>query len=158
MAEVDLVKAELAANPALYTGLPAHRIVDVMNDPREVGTATTYRAVTAEEVANAAPEGLVKIQKAAGDYEAATNAAELAAALPGATLAARLTVVGNVEVAPGSQGRAMLDAAVPAFLKAAERNAIAALGTVTQPVKATLWQQWGWSHSVTIALVEEAQS
>jgi hypothetical protein len=68
-------------------------------------------------------------------------------------------MVGGVEVEPGAVGRVELDAAaVNGYLTAAEVAALVALGTVTQPVKATLWQQWGWDHSVTIALVEEAQS
>lgn len=155
--EVELVRAELGTG-AYAKGLSVNRIVDAMNNPVQVSVATTYRAVSVEEVANAAPQGLVKIQKAAGDYEAASNAGELATALPGAALAARLTVVGSVEVAAGTPGRALLDGAVPDFITATERDAIVLVGTVLRPVLQNCWQRWGWSHSVTIALVEEALS
>ena len=154
--------AEMAAQVAAeickpeYAGLGIDRIVDAMNDPRETGTATEYRAVTAEEVANATPLGLVKIQKAAGDYEAATNAPEQEAALPGALLAARLQMVGSVDVAPESTGRELLDNTVPDFLTAEERDVILVVGVTETPTKATLWQSWGWTRSITRADVEEA--
>lgn len=158
MADVDTVRAELTAHPELYSGLSAAGIADAMNAPRQTGTATTYRAVTVSEVAGVATTGLVKVQKAAGDYEAAETPSELAAALPGAAVAAALTVAGSIAVEPASPGRALLDAAVPTFLTTGELAAIVTLGTIATPVLQTLWQAWGWTHSVSIALVQEAQS
>jgi hypothetical protein len=102
---------------------------------------------------------IAKLQAALEDYAVATNEAGRTKAAAGVELYGRLTDVGSVEVAAGTTGRACLDAAVTAaYLTASEREAIVALGTQTEPVKATLWQVWGWDHSVTIALVEEAQS
>ncbi len=156
--EVELIKAELAANPTLYAGLPAHRIVDVMNNPRETGTVTIYRPVATSEVYDACSKiTLAKLQAAVEDYAVATNAAQREAAAAGVEFYGRLTDIGSVDVTPGSTGRRSLDAALAAgYLPAAEAGAIVAVGSDVEAVKQTLWQVWGWTHSVTIALVEEA--
>jgi len=155
---VEQIRAELAANQASYAGLPVHRIVDVMNNPRQTGTATNYRPVNVEEIANATATGLVKVQKAAGDYEAAANPAEQNAAQPGAALAARLLYVGSVDVAPGSVGRSLVDGAIAGgFLSAAERDALVAAGTMEMPVLKNFWQREGWNESVTVKMVKEAR-
>ena len=156
--EVELVKAELAANPAQYAGLNVGRIVDVMNNPRQTGTAATYRAVTVQEAYDAlGKDTIAKLQAAVEDYAVAANAAQRETAAAGVELYGRLTDIGSVAVEPGSTGLASLDAAVTAtYLTVAQRDALVRLGTSTVPILQTLWQVWGWTHSITIALVEEA--
>ena len=156
--QLATLKAELETRVEQFAGLRHEEIVDILNNPVPVGKEVSYRPVTVQEVADASPIGLVKIQKAAGDYEAAANPAEQNAAQPGAALAARLLYVGTVDVAPGSVGRSILDGAVAGgFLSAAERNALVAAGTIETPVLKNFWQREGWNESVTVKMVKEAR-
>ena len=161
-AEVEQVRAEHSANRSAYTGLKGGdnpgRIADAMNDPREVSTTTAYRPVTISEVYDALGQSAIaKIQAAVEDYAVAANAAQRATAAAGVEFYGRLTDIGTVDVTPHSTGRASLDAAIAAGYLTAEQGAdLVAVGTEAVPVKQTLWQVWGWDHSITIKHVEEA--
>ena len=157
-AELELVKTEL--EDPKYQGLRIDRVVDEMNDPKPVGTETSYRTLTADEVWNeVSTPNSVRLQTAETAYIEATATPEKNAALAGAALFGQIAYIGSINVAPASQGRKLLDDALSiGYLTAAEHAAIIGKGTTTTEVRQNCWQRWGWSHSVTIALVEEAMS
>ena len=143
-----------------YKGLDDAAAVDALNNPRQVATQTVYRAVTMEEVCDAIGQGaLAELALSLETYAAAPQEADRQAAVPGAALYERLTGIGTVNVAPGSEGRAVLDAAqVAGYLSADELAAIVAIGTGEVPVLESFWQTWGWDESVRLAQVKEARS
>lgn len=154
--ELEQVQQELSGGA--YAGLRPDQIVDAMNQPVQTGTTTTYHVVTTREVYDAiSAASKAKLSLAADDYAAAANEAQRTAAAAGVAIYDRLGMTGGVDIAHGSKGRAELDAAAASgYLSAGEVAAIAALGTTEVPVLQNCWQRWGWGHSVTIALVEEA--
>ena len=155
---IEQVAAELAKPE--YAGMMDRDCVDAMNRPREVGTATQYRPVTIEEAYDAIePATIAGLALALEAYASAPQEDDKVAAAAGAALYERLTGVGTIGVATGTEGRAALDAAQAAgYLTAEEHAAIVAIGTEETPVMETLWQTWGWDDSITLEQVEEARA
>lgn len=156
--KLEQVQQELAGGA--YTGLRADQITDAMNQPVQTSTTTAYRTVSTAEVYDAiSATSKAKLSLAAEDYAAAANEAQRTAAAAGVAIYERLSLTGGADVTPGSVGRSELDAAASnGYLTSAEVAAIVALGTTVVPVLQNCWQRWGWDHSVTIGLVEEALS